>query len=224
MKIMRIHEHPARPRNRRLGRHVEHDPRSWGYPAPMRSRIVSVMHRRLVPAFDQGEIGACTGNAAIGCISTEPFDHEGTEAEAVDVYEEATRIDGIPGEYPPDDTGSSGLAVMKVLKTRGLIAGYAHAFGLDAVLRALVLRPGVTGISWREGCDTPDAHGIVRYEGDILGGHEIELAGIDVSARLVWFWNSWGSEWGAGGMFAMSFDDYRKALADHGDATFPIAA
>lgn len=219
MKIIHLHEHHVP--GKRLGRHVRHDPRSWGFPAPMAGKIVSVMHTRLVPPFDQGDVGSCTGNAAVGSISTAPFAHRGDEAEAVDVYSAATRIDNLRGVYPPDDTGSSGLAVMKVLKSRGLIGGYTHAFGLDATLRALVLRPGITGISWREGCDEPDARGVVRYAGEVRGGHEVELAGLDAEKHLVWFWNSWGDGWGKGGMFAMSWADFGRALADHGDATFP---
>ena len=36
------------------------------------------------------------------------------EGFAVKLYEDATVVDGYPGEYPPDDTGSSGLAICKV--------------------------------------------------------------------------------------------------------------
>src|SRR5207244_7466725 len=148
---------------RRLGRHVVHDPRSWNYPAPMAAAIVTVRHKRLVPIFDQGDLGSCTGNAAVGCISTKPFTHKGNEKEAIDIYEAATHLDRIKGVYPPDDTGSSGLAVMKALRNKQLITSYAHSFGLDHTLRALVLRPGITGLAWRAGCDEPNAQALVRY-------------------------------------------------------------
>jgi hypothetical protein len=220
VKTLQILEHEIP--NKRLGRHVSHDPRSWNFPAPMAPEIVSVRHKRLVPIFNQGAIGSCTGNAAAGCVSTAPFKRKCKESDAVDIYKAATKLDTIPGSYPPDDTGSSGLAVMKAMKAKGWISSYSHAFGLDNALRALVLRPGITGISWRTGCDTPDAQGVVRYTGFIRGGHEIELVGLDVNKKLVWFANSWGSKWGNKGYFAMSFEDYGQALADHGDATFAM--
>jgi len=207
----------------RLGRHVSHDPQSWNYPALMAPAITTVMHKRIVPIFDQGNLGSCTGNAAVGCISTAPFTHKGNEAEAIQIYTDATKLDDIYGTYPPDDTGSSGLAVMKAMKNKGWIKTYAHSFGLDHTLRALVLRPGITGIKWLAGCEAPDAQGVVRYTGNDRGGHEIELIGLDAEKKLVWFANSWGTGWGKSGTFAMSFDDYKRALANQGDATFAVA-
>jgi hypothetical protein len=206
-----------------LGRHVAHDDESRDYPAEVAPRLVSVRHPRNIGILNQRALGSCTGNATAGCLSTQPFVNAFDESYAVSLYSAATRLDAIDGHYPPTDTGSSGLAVMKVALLRHLIEGYSHGFGLEHVLHALVLRPGITGITWLSGCDNPDASGIVRYEGSVRGGHEIELQGLDVDARLVWFVNSWGEGWGKDGYFAMTFDDYAKALEDHGDATFPRA-
>jgi hypothetical protein len=186
----------------------------------MAARIASVRHKRLVPVFDQGNLGSCTGNAAAGAVSTEPFTNQLTEKDAVAIYGEATHLDKYRGVYPPTDTGSSGLAVAKALKKRNLISGYSWGFGLDAVLRALVLAPCITGIAWLDGCDDPDSRGLVHYRGELRGGHEIMLDEIDVPNKLVWFTNSWGSGWGVDGRFCMTWDDYKRALADHGDATF----
>ena len=220
IETFQIQEHKVS--GKRLGRHIAHDPRSWTFPAPMSAEIVTVRHRRLVPIFNQGKLGSCTGNAAVGCVSTAPFKRKGKESDAVEVYKAATKLDNIPGCYPPDDTGSSGLAAMKALKKKGWISSYTHGFGLESTLRALVLRPGITGINWRTGCDSPNSEGVVKYTGFIRGGHEIELVGLDAEKKLVWFANSWGAKWGKKGYFAMSFDDYGQALADHGDATFAL--
>lgn len=220
-KFELLKEVEGRDPARRLGRHVLHDARSWLYPSPMSGQIVSVMHKRNVPIFNQGDIGSCAPNAGLGMVNTAPYPfHTGNEALAVQMYQLATQRDGIDGQYPPDDTGTTSLAVMSVLKQLRFIKSYAHAFGLQHVLRSLVLRPGITGIAWRESCDYPDSNGIVKYEGDIRGGHEIELVGIDAIDNLVRFANSWGPDWGDHGYFAMSFDDYNTALQDSGDATF----
>lgn len=221
--IERLDIYEYRARGKRLGRNVVHDPRSKAYGATGATDIVTTRHVRNVPIFDQGELGSCTGNAAVGAISTDPYGFHGTEQDAIDVYTQATHLDRIRGVYPPHDTGSSGLAVMKALKKRGLIVSYSHAFGLAHVLRALVKRPGITGFTWREGCDSPDEYGVVRYRGGVRGGHEVELVGLDVERSLVWFANSWGPDWGLAGFFAMTFEDYSRALADHGDATFAEA-
>jgi hypothetical protein len=219
VKRIRIHEHHTP--GKRLGRHIHHDPRSLEFGAPMAARIVTTRHLRRIAPFDQGDTGSCTGNAGAGLMCTSPFGKEDLdESDAIALYSDATKIDDVDGSYPPDDTGSSGLAVCKVLKARGWISSYSHAFGLDHALRALVLRPGIVGIGWREGCDSPDANGVVEYTGELRGGHEIEAVGLNAEARLVWLCNSWGEEWGAKGYFALSFDDFGEALADHGDVMF----
>ena len=204
----------------RLGRHIAHDPRSRDFPAEV-APVSSIHWHRHVPIFDQGQLGSCTGNAAAGCMSTGPFAHRLTEADAVSIYSQATHIDGIRGIYPPTDTGSNGLAVMKACQRRGWITSYKHAFGIDHVLGALMLGPAVTGIAWLSGCDDPDDEGIVRYRGTVRGGHEIELVGYDHVRGLLRFANSWGPSWGKNGFFYMSAEDYSAALKNFGDVTFP---
>jgi hypothetical protein len=215
--VLRHHFEPADPR---LGRHIAHDVRSKNFPAET-ATVHSLEWPRHVPIFDQGNLGSCTGNAAAGCMSTGPFTHRLTEANAVSIYSQATHLDSIRGVYPPNDTGSSGLAVMKACKLRGWITAYGHAFGLSHAIGALMLGPGIVGMAWLTGCDSPNAEGIVRYEGTVRGGHEIELVGYDATRGLVKFANSWGAGWGKGGYFYMSTEDFGKALSEGGDATFP---
>src|SRR5206468_3322308 len=88
---------------------------------------------RVIAVLDQGQLGSCTANAGTGALGTQPFydavgretlpstDAAELEKYAVQLYEDATVVDGYPGSYPPDDTGSSGLAICKVLKTRSII-------------------------------------------------------------------------------------------------------
>jgi len=211
----------------RLGRHINHDPRSraFGVEANAAS-ISSVLHTRVVPIFDQGNIGSCTGNASVGALGTAPlFDTLPASAphldedEAVRIYSAATKVDSFGGSYPPEDTGSDGLSVAKVLKSLGLISGYQHAFSLTAALTALQSYPVITGVNWYEGMDSPDAHGLVKVSGQLRGGHEFEVVGVDAEAKTVRCANSWGTSYGDNGYFTMTWSDWDRLLGEQGDVT-----
>ena len=172
----------------------------------------------------------CTGNALVGALMTEPLYRKGSEAlgepDAVEIYEKATLLDNVPGSYPPDDTGSSGLAVCKAAKQMGLLSSYRHAFSWTSALRALAQTPIIVGVSWYDSFDEPDAHGYVSItpQAQVRGGHEFELVGFDADARTVHAVNSWGTHWGLHGRFTFSWDDLERLLskAEQGDATIPI--
>lgn len=212
-----------------LGRHVEHDPLSRGYPAATAAAVRSVQWLRRSPIFDQDKpkpLGSCTGNAAAGWLATDNAARLGrtdlTEQTAVEIYSKATHLDSIPGSYPPDDTGSSGLAVAKAMRALGLTTGpYRHAFGLQHALEALQSGPVLVGIEWLTDCDSPDPSGLVRYSGTVRGGHEILADALDVTTQVVWFQNSWGTRWGRHGRFCMSISDFGRALSRQGDVTVP---
>lgn len=208
----------------RLGRHVEHDPRSLEFPftapaVPLRT----VSHRRYGNPFDQGDLGSCTGNACAGCLNTAPLHKTGeplfAEKDAIALYELATKLDSFPGAYPPDDTGSSGLAVAKAAKQRGLITAYRHAFGIDQALQALMAGPVITGVNWYEGFDNPSATGRVEISGQIRGGHEFEVVGYHSPSKTVGCVNSWGLGYGLKGRFRMSVDTWARLLSEQGDVT-----
>lgn len=219
---------------KRLGRHVEHDPRSRDYPfmAPQTVPIQNVLWPRLSGPFDQGQIGSCTGNATAGAVNTKPLHgaHPASnkilvEADALKIYEMATHLDSSPGSYPPDDTGSSGLAAAKAAKKLGLIGSYQHAFNLHAALQALMHGPVITGVAWYEGFDNPDSNDEVFISGQVRGGHELEVRGFslgrsaDYSDSLVIAENSWGPNWGNAGMFSFTVATWAQLLAEQGDVT-----
>lgn len=211
---------------RRLGRHVEHDPRSWDHPAQRAPRIVSVRHQATGLPLDQGQIGSCTANALCGALNSAPDFTAGkplTEPDAVRVYELETKMEGQP--YPPNDPGGTGLLVCKAGRQLGLLTSYKHAFGIQHALEALVMRPVITGINWYTSFDSPDPEtGVVAIApgATVRGGHEIVADEIDAPNRLVWFWNSWGTGFGLGGRFCMSFDTWDQLLHHQGDVTVPI--
>jgi len=207
----------------RLGRHVEHDPASKAFATTHATApLVSALHARTVLPFDQGELGSCTGNAMAGLLSTAPFSLELTEDDAVTLYKAATKLDKIPGHYPPDDTGSSGLAVAKAAHNRGWLRAYHHAFTLHAALASLGRVPTIAGINWYEGFDRPGSHGELLIAGSVRGGHEVELLGIDVEAQTVRGCNSWGPDWADHGYFTMSFATLDRLLSELGDVIVPV--
>lgn len=219
----------AAKRTYTLGRIVQHDPRSKSYRVNVDGvEITSVRYQRRLPVFDQGDLGSCTANAGVGVLATDPFfdtipkkSRAFDEAFAVSVYGDATRADDYEGEYPPTDTGSSGLAVAKVLKSRGLISGYTHAFSLDEALKALSVAPVIIGINWYNNFFTPNKSGVISVgrNDSVAGGHEVLLDEIDTSKNLVGGTNSWGDSWGVGGRFYMSFDLLARLMFEDGDVT-----
>src|SRR5690348_12661299 len=149
------------PTDRRLGRHVVRDERSRSFalPDPLVFGATiprAVQHPRQIPVLDQGDVGACTAFALLGCLGTEPFASQLAERDyapvalpafdaqlALGVYHDETVLDEreIPGVYPPDDTGSAGIYAMKVARQRGWIRAYRHGFSFSSTIAALVNGP-----------------------------------------------------------------------------------
>jgi hypothetical protein len=222
--VQEIQEKPVA--GQRLGRHVEHDPRSRGFQVSAPPVLKDARHERHCPSFDQGNLGSCTGNAMAGALMTEPFFKDGRslqESDAVSLYTRATHLDRLPGIYPPDDTGSSGLAVAKAARESGYITAYQHAFGLQQALGALVDGPAIAGVNWYDSFDNPNADGEcpLTPTAQCRGGHEIQLFGIEVEAKRVWVYQSWGPEWGGlkNGTFWFSWDTFDRLLHEQGDVT-----
>jgi hypothetical protein len=225
--------------HRPLGRHVEHDPRSLDYAHGVlpKTAIKTVDWTRRAPVFDQGSLGSCTGNAAAGLLGTDSAARTGLtsttiansvvpvdEDLAVHVYELATKLDGIKGTYPPDDTGSSGIGAAKALKKLGLAVSYTHAFSLDALKSALQSGPVMVGTVWLESMFDPDpTTGFVKVDrkSQVAGGHEYVLSAYNASAEAFRIDNSWGESWGLNGSAWLDESDVQWLLSQQGDVTVP---
>lgn len=218
-----IPEQPGLPY--RLGRHLNHDPRSRGFPAPAARTIRDVAWRTYGPRLDQGQLGSCTGNALVGALMTRPnyrSTRRLTEADAVRAYTRATVIDPFEGAYPPTDTGSDGLSVCKAGVEFGWLVGYDHAFGLSHLLDALMSGAVMVGTVWHEGMFSPDGRGRLTVTGDIVGGHEYVITGR--SGHWLRILNSWGLPWGDRGYAYIRDTALGDLLEQQGDATVPRAA
>lgn len=228
---MSSYVHTYEPTDPRLGRHVTHDPRSRQYALPEAARPTSVIAwPRKGPVLDQGQVGSCTANAALGLLMTQPFStgQTWTETDALALYHEETVLDEseIPGVYPPTDTGSSGLYAMQALRKRGLVVDYLHAFSLDAALAALVTGPIAVGSVWLQSMFTPDSSGLIKVDrrSRVAGGHEYVVDGFDPARDAVRMTNSWGPGWSVNGQAWIMTDDFDWLLSQQGDVVQPTVS
>lgn len=210
----------------RLGRQVVHDPRSRAFAfqageAPRRDIQLRVYGP--TPRPDQ-TIGCCTGvDQAVKCntAGNRVKGHVLRMVDAERIYSNATRLDPWPGEYPPADTGSSGLAACQAAKALGLIDRYEWLFGGTAdILAALAVgKPVGVGTWWLRGMwNVNRSTGLVDVNGPRDGGHQWTVTGyrhrLDAFVGECW----WGPSFGKGGRFLIRRQDLAQLLADDGDA------
>lgn len=217
---------------RKFGRLVEHDPRSRAYRLAVRPDEVPVtVHWQVAgEVLDQGDLGSCTGNAMAHWENlTRAVEYPDcafflNQDDAIELYSKATHLDEFPGEYPSEDTGSSGLAVCKAAQTLGYISEYRHGFSLHDALLALKTSPVLIGSAWYSGMLEASKYKdfVLDVSGDSMGGHQYLMIGCDVDRKTVTILNSWSSAWGQNGTAKITFDDMRKLLDDHGDVVMPI--
>jgi len=221
------------PHHPKLGRNVNLDSRSWAYALqPKATPVHSVRHESAIGILNQGNIGACTGNAAVACAYRLPFYAPGApawsfspdEPGALNWYRRNTQLDPFPGTYEPDDTGSDGLTASKVAVEAGIIGGYQMSGDLDSSLQALMDRPGITGLPWYNSMFSPSATGLLTVDrsSGLAGGHELCVDEVVVTDNgvIVGGPNSWGVEWGAQGRWYLTADDWWSLRQEGGDVYF----
>ncbi len=222
----------------RLGRNLWMDARSLAFMvendvSEMGKSLQSQEWERVIAILDQGHLGSCTGNAGTGALGTQPLydacgraalpdpaDAISGEEFAVTLYSEATKVDAYQGEYPPDDTGSSGLAICKVLEARGIISGYRWARTPYGFLRLLQNGPVLQGMPWYNAFFDPDSAGFIDSDpswasSGLAGGHEVVAIGVELDMQdafnsAITYANSWSASWGDAGRFRMRLRTYEQ--------------
>ncbi len=218
----------------RLGRQVVHDPQSRSFAFPLAALpdlpTKAIRHRIYGPKrIPSQRIGCCTGvdqtvkaNAAGNRVLRQVLNM----ADAEHIYSEATKLDPWDGEWPPTDTGSSGLAACKAAKTIGYITRYEWLFaGARQILAAVAGgagKPGRcvgVGTWWYDAMFRPDPKTLlVRPTGPRVGGHQWTITGWEPRYKALEGLCWWGPNFGDNGRFRITLDDLDQLLADDGDA------
>jgi hypothetical protein len=226
-----------------LGRIAFLDPRSRPFAAPAPGVVKSVLYTHYGDWLNQLKTSSCTGNALAQAGNCKP-NHKPRakkfeEDTALRWYSRATAIDPFEGTYyfPPingnygDDSGSDGNSVCKAAREQGVVLSWNHAFGLDHMLRALQReedggggRPVIVGTDWFESMFELDSKGFIDARGDVVGGHEWLVFGVNMRDAYFWAGQSWGT-WGPlRGKFKVPFATMDMLLKRDGDVIQPIFA
>lgn len=210
-----------------LGRQKVHDPRSKSFPAisfidrsKWRSKLIRIYDPPTNPNQCHGEctgVAKCVqmnaaGNRAAGVILKMDDAHK--------FYHLATELDPFDGEWPPDDTGSSGLASAKAAAKLGIGGEYRHVFnGADEVVQ--LIQDGMVvsvGTWWYDDMFTPNAQGVIEPTGAKAGGHQYAARGYDARRDLVLI-RCW---WGSYRDVKIKRDHLNQLILDGGDAHIQI--
>jgi hypothetical protein len=202
MSVEVIHIPQQRPN---LGRQMVHDSRSKAFSAGLEGVILdrSKWRTKSIRIFDPPKNpnqchGECTGVAKCVQMNAKGNRVPGfifTMDSAHNLYHLATELDPFDGEWPPDDTGSSGLASAKAAKKLGIGGEYRHVFnGADGVVQ-LIQEDRVVSVGtwWYDNMFTPNEKGIIEPTGPKVGGHQFAARGYDAKRDLVLIRCWWGS-------------------------------
>ncbi len=222
----------------KLDWHPHHDARSRKY-SVRAVTPVGITRRNVLwkpgPILDQGYEGACVGFGWTAEALGSPVRVDLKRAKAVVpqdpeefarwVYSHAQKIDEWDGE---DYDGTSVLAGAKVMQGAGFLNQYRWAFSMGELTDALMIRgPVVIGTYWYENMfDAPN--GILTPGGEEVGGHCLLVIGYKQNAPELggengfWLQNSWGKDWGKGGLALIREYDLAWLLAKDGEACVPF--
>lgn len=217
-----------------LGRQKVHDERSRSF--AVRSTIDrSTWRDKAVRLYEplpnpNQRVGCCTGVAKCSQFNAVGNRKTGVVLDMSDaekIYSRNTEIDPWEGSWPPEDTGSSGLASAKAAIEFGLGGEYRWIFGgadevIQNVQEGRVISVG-TWWYWHMFSGTAGTYAglpIVKPTGDQAGGHQYVIRGYDVDNDRA-LGRCW---WGDFRDFWISREHLNDLLLDGGDAHFQVRA
>lgn len=217
-RAYRIDQH-----DNRLGRHVRHDEQSKGFALPV-TVDRSTWHDKAIRVYDPTPnpnqvIGNCTGCSKSNSLNAVGSRLKGrvlNMADADALYSWATRDDPWAGAWPPDDTGSSGLAAARAAQAYGVGGAYQWLFGgADQVVQTIMAGRVVSvGTLWYYGMFDAFPDAPVTVGGGVAGGHQWTVRGYDVSSD----WLMGRCWWGGFRDFWIKRESLQYLLDQDGDA------
>lgn len=212
------------------------DPRSRSYAAADLAPVAPAAAGRpllvTAPPLLQGPEGACAGFASAHAANTHRLEAGLlpllTADDARALYHRGQQLDYKPGE---DYVGTSVLAVMLAGREAGLWPEFRWCFGTGDIARTVdqLRLPVVLGIPWLSGMYATDTDGRVKVEGEVVGGHSLEVFAFHRShplldGRPAFDWLNSHDEYGVdgSGVGTISARDLSWLLANRGEAAVPL--
>ena len=174
--------------------------------APQISRIYDCR-----PHDDQGNVPACAAYATLASLKMkfwEVYGYPKDDFDALAVYAEAKRTDGLAGD------GTTIDAAVAACKTLGYCKDYnqREIVTIDEWKWALRHYDNViTGLNIRDGWNSVGADGVILDGLLILGGHAI--LGAQYNERGPTFLNSW-KDWGLNGFGQITWGEYERQFME----------
>jgi hypothetical protein len=204
------------------------DPRSRSFAArdevARTARFKRVWTARRDGPLDQGREGACVGFSCATELAAKPAAFEVTNQTAMKIYNAARDFDASEGRNYPD--GATVIAGLQVCRRANYFSKFVWCFGIDDSINWVVRKgPTIWGINWYDGMYDPDADGLLRVGGSIVGGHAIMCNGFWPAhpkfGDVLVFTNSWGKSWGINGRAYLPVEDAIRLLSEDGEVAAP---
>lgn len=175
--------------------------------------------------LDQGEDGTCVGHGWMAWENCTPRGRKRQQGHetALKWYDLATVKDPWPDNDYNRKAGTSTQAGAEVAIEWGLGTHYVWAESLQAIKDFIDagLGPVVAGTYWYRSMFKPDPYGFVTVDlaSGIAGGHEWLIFGTsELNGTIYHCQNSWGEEWGDGGLFYVREPAMADLLYSGGEA------